>query len=852
MATSVFDTARERKRGRQAELRPISKEESVFARARQRQQEGLVTPLEEAGTVSKNIVTGAGRAMIGAIDTVGDVVKGLIGQLTPPGSPGGALSEEFQGAMSVSEQLKHAGIGLEEIPGTTARDIGTRAGEEAGLGAGVGGAATRAVGGIRRIAAPALKEAAEHPGRFVAAETVAGAGAGIGGELASPAGEAADIAGQLGGSVMPFALGRQIEGMLRVGSRARYKAGQRLKEEAFDPDLAIQNLGRTPEIEGLTLGQRTGDFGLLALERGITRMGVNQPRMLQQTEIMRDSVKYELERTLSPQSSEGARVAQEFMQGQIDTVMGQLDDRVSMATRGIDDRLSRLGPGTTRGAAQKVVQNELESLYSDVRVQEEELWNAVPSSVKVDRDQMVNAFKQGFPKERFLPRQVNLLPSDVTDLFRATRLDAAGKKVKLARKSVRELQAIRSDILDDARKAGVDSDFKKQRVYYQAADVLKGLMNAQAGVSAPLNAALKFSSVMNDRFRDGAVGKILGTSRGARPADATLALESILTSGPASGVAADELRKAQGDIFGWTPGERPAINENSRAFILDRFSREVVDKDLTARKVRDWRNNNQDLLRRFPDLDKRLSRLQKDRIELDDLVDQRSGQLKTLKQAQQGRFERFLQADPTNAIRVALGGPNPEQFTKFLLSKAREDPKGGALVGLKRGLMDDLFLQLDKNGVTTKNFKNYFSPAVKRAWRKVFTDDQMARVDVIGKELSRVDRSKQQLPGSATSENLSLMARLLARAGGGILGRIVPGGTLQVPQAAATGAQALAEEMTSKGKMWRLIEESVFNGDIGRDLMKTDRFMKRRAKNIRADFSKRLHGYLIEIDEEER
>lgn len=862
-------------------IEPVTKDELEAARTQERYKAGLASPppVEESVAVSKNLLTGAGKGAVGAIDSIGSIIKTMLlggkSDLTKSNIRRGMevffpdTLQQFEEA-SLGGILGDAGVTLPEIKGTPARRRGRVIGEELGAGmvagAGVVGAAGKAGHAARSVIPgaeksvspiPILKEAAETPNKFLGADIVASAGAGAGrAAVEETLGEnqILQLLGEMGGAATPFAFARTMENVFRQFNRSKIKAAEFVQKQVRDPVAAAKALDESTKVQGLTTGQQSGDLGLLALERGLTRSGADsQSQFLEQGLVARDSIIKGLEDALEPKATLGPVVAQEFMQGRIDAVTGLLDGLVEKSTKAIDERLRNLGPALTRENAQVITKNGLEVLRETAHRQRAELWSGVPRHLKVDSLVSAAAFKKGFPKTRFLPKTIAILPDDVRALFKGTRTSpVSGKQIKRASTSIGDLQLMRSDLLEDARKATVDSDFKKQRVYHQAADVLLELMHSKEGVSGPLDAALAFSRVFAERFHEGAVGDILGYSKGAKPSDATVALEGIFNATASAGPRADQLRAAQApiDVRGVEKQPYPEtfVEQGTEQFILRRFDDEVVGKKPTAQRIKDWRTNNQALLRRFPELDKRIQNLQRDKIEAEDLVNKRTGHLNTVKQAQKGRFETFLGADPTNAISVALGGTSPVKFTKFLINAARKDKTGGAMMGLRRGMIDDLTRRLKKGGgaPTLQKWDSYMKGSVEGAFAEVFTNAQMKQILMIRNGIKKLDRSKQQLPGSATIENQSIMLEMLSKIAAAKVGRATGTGTIQVPGMFIRQASRLTHLWMNPNKMYRLIEESIFNPELAKDLLKTST-----NKKTRGILENRIQGHLANIGEDE-
>lgn len=826
---------------RQAEARPVTGTEAQIARAQERFATGLTTAAREAPVLAANVSRGAQRALMTVSDLIGEGVKRLLLGVVDPGG----IRREVNPVFREFEEASLENILPEPeapIEGSVARNVATRIGNEIGATALPTGAVLRAA--ARGAQLPVTQFAARAPGTFTAGEMAAAAGAGAAAETLPGRGPLSELLKEVAGGTTPFAFATTLENMFRaVAQRSRGKAAAKVQLAAKDPETSAQLLSE-PTPEGMTAAQATGDPGLISLERSIVRAhDRGRNRFLDRQQQLNETLIGDVERALQP-SSAGIDVTREFMQGRIDTARNLLDQRAEQASDAVRMRIERLGAGVDEIQAQKVVYDELDRFYIDARAQETELYDNVPMNVVTPRIEASRRFRDAFRDEE--KDDIALLPTGVRELFRAKSgsgimeaLTGQGPR-DLPNVRIGRLQNLRSSVLNTAREARRNNQFNRARIHEKAADVLFDLMSSRRDVEGPLRSALEFSRNLNQRFTSGPVADILGLSRGqTRPTGREQPLAGLLR-GPEAGAAVSAIRAA---------GQSPASEAATADFVLSKFQNEVIQPSgdrLTVDRLRRWRQSNRALLSRFPEIDKALQTTEGAQLIAERRLNE-LGQFDTsVRQAQHGMLRRFLAADPTQAVSVALGGDQPARFSRELVRLAKDDKTGNAFKGLQRGYFEDVMGNVidQNNNLTLGRWNRYFTRKRLNAFSEVFTPTQMRALSTVKYNLQRAQRSAQRMPGgSDTVENASMLTLAVFRLAGAGLARRVTN-TLQGAAFGATAGQNMARALENPRKAMLLVERAVMEPEVMRDLLRT------RTRRDAA-WENRINGYLADLEDDE-
>ena len=247
---------------------------------------------------------------------------------------------------------------------------------------------------VGRLATQMQKEMIERPGRALAAETLAVPGIAAARTIAEEEGfsPTQQMLAEIAGGATPTALvstaakvsptrlsAIALTPFLKSGAKAR--ASRRVQELVADP---AESAKRIEDLKGSALlpGARTEDAGLMNLEQAVLRENPQlQATMTQKRAETINDLKNEIRK------SGNVKNTRKFLEARIKRLNKAIDVRIERAAEDAEQSLlalnaQNLDPITAKQASNKVVRDILEEALADGRVQEEELWSAIPQNLK--------------------------------------------------------------------------------------------------------------------------------------------------------------------------------------------------------------------------------------------------------------------------------------------------------------------------------------------------------------------------------------------------------------------------------------------------------------------------------------
>ena len=713
------------------------------------------------------------------------------------------------------------------------------------------GAATRVTSQVARNLRPPPKtvagrvmhqiaeDALRRPKRFIAAEVAAGATAGTGGFIARelfPESEAASVIGELTGAVTPAAVitgvkltammlgAKVVRAMARTvtptGGRTRAK--ERFEAVSRDPKQAVAELGGEDVLEGaaLTPAQRTGDEGLLSLEKSVIESSEQlkaqaDEQITQATVVIRQAIAdlgegVPVQRTVD--TMEKARTYINFL----------LDTRLRVAARQADERIADLAPGASRREANLIAKEEIEKALEEANFQLGELFDAVPLEVVVSakgsRDFLTKLVKktplaqrEDIPTvaARLLGRDEQV-PEGFEEAFAAFGLASTRFTDRVP---VAELQGLRSKLLETARTARSEGQFNRARIADEIAEAVLKDMGAEVDAvtgpaGAQLRLALDFAKDVKNRFNKGPVRRLLKPDpRGGETVATALTLEQTVgVGGPRARVEAEALVKAV-ERTGDVPALRGAVED----FLLDDFQRRAIrGGKINPALAETFMARNQDILEDFPELASRLD----DAIRAGDasLAAQKkaAGVARRLGDPKVSRAAVFLKEPAQDGIKRAAKLPESEAGAVMveLVKEVRRDPTGDALRGLKTAFGDFLLEKTSSTITTTAGDFTVYGSVLKRLLEKpgstkrmateLFDADELQRLDVIVETAVKVEKGikAKARPEGVIADAPSRVFSTLAGVLGAWTGRQLKTGTIQAPGRMASFFEAMLKKGT--------------------------------------------------------
>lgn len=709
------------------------------------------------------------------------------------------------------------------------------------------GMATKAGLFLRNLFPQAGRSLMARPVRGLAMETVAGATAGAGGYVAVqayPDSSAAKLAGEVVGGLAPSLLpmrialntaaaarryiGHRLHGGRRAGERARRAVPESEREAVAarldDPTTLDPDTG----LPVLTPSQRTGEPGLLALERAVMESSDELAREADDQIWRANQVIQQSAETIgtAPES-----VAEETIEAAHQYLGSLLETRVRIATQQVDERVAALGPRATREQVNRIAAEEIESALAAARRQENELYAAIPQGAAVPTSAATSTYKN-------LLDGLSLAQMDDMPQVARRLLDPESKEFLGAETTIKELRGLQSKLRAVARnaRAGDTPNYDQARLADGIADSITDdiARTLDDTVSGAVALAVGFSRGLNDRFSRGVVGKLLGRDvRGSRRVPEGLTLEQTLGGGgPKAREAFDGLRRA------FDSPEAPGSEVMLRAaddYLRGRFMSQAVENGvLNVARAKRFVQDNVELLGRMPEF--RAAVLEA--IEAGD-----TAALAASRQAR-ARFSNpsvakaalYVERGPGEAFRQ-LARLRPAQAgrqAQTLLNTVRLDTTGEAFEGLKAAFREFL-LGTARTGSRDMRGRPFLSgfglrdtlnkPAIEAMAGKLLSTDERRRLNIIVEDLIKLERRlatdvpQEGIVGDKPAQVIRLVAGLAGAASGRHLARALGfGGTLQAPELMSRRFRQLADAGVHDPVM-RLIVDAIRDERLFRELL---------------------------------
>lgn len=704
-------------------------------------------------------------------------------------------------------------------PETLAGRFGVGVGEAAGFMVPFAGAARALApaGGLLGATASGLNAPlVSHPRTMMASELAAGGGfraaeAAAEDQFGEEYGPLGGIAGGLLGGLSPVAatqgpLARAGRAAINWGSRqiapftergARQIAGDRLRGLSADPDQALTNLEQ-PSIGNLSPAQRTGEPGVMALERTVAD---TDPRFARALEGQQDASAQALRQFAREVGGEPAR-ARQFFEGQIEA-----------ARENAARRLQMIEPERRSSANAAIVREELDGAFSAAKQVENEIWSDVPPMAVVPTQRTRNMFEeivQNTPRAKAdeIPQLArNLLGDDgfapsepVSEVYglysrlgQMVREEAA--KPAPNRSIIANLTRLRGALLEDLGAAG----------------------DTQTAVGSAINQARNYSREVADTFESGTVGRLLGATRqGGDRVDPSLTLEAALGSGGTRGsVGARDITDAA--AFGGDGSRLQTTQGAVEDFIRGRFvDRTARSGEISPDRARDFMSRERETLDRFPSLAEQFSG-----------AEQAARSVADLQASPGGAFIRTQQG---NEIAQNVFGRNvtdPQEAARALFRQASADETGQAVAGLKGGAVDFVMgaattASRGDPQISGRAIRNTIDEN-RAALNEILSDTEIDRLSRIGREFTKLERARGSglLAGDIVDDQpnriVEYLARVVAARSGAQMGAGTSGASLQAAGMASNRVREMMRRLQG-GRAEALLREAVQDERLMRSL----------------------------------
>ena len=454
----------------------------------------------------EGIITSTARQFVGGLEDVTELIAGPLEETFGTiliGSEG----VEFVGPSEVRRRKQEGdfprlGGGTREEPtdifGSAARVAGQTAAAAPILGTAAAAASVparaatklgRAAQFPQKLIAQAGQTFARSPGAVTSVETALGASAGAGGFVAKqifPDSDAAQFVGEIIGgtapSLTPTGLAIRAAGGVRnaikivrhpfteIGGRKRAAARAQRAAPTEQREQALTELDRPTIVDPetgkpvLTPAQRTGEQGLLSLERAVME---SSEELTRHSDIRIAHANEVIQRSLTSLGDQPAAAAVPIQDAQryLDNL---LDTRVRIAAQRVDERVTELGPKASREQTNLVAREELEKALGSARAQEQELYAVIPEKTAAPFSETKSQFNTiirslGKAQQSDIPAVAKRFLSEESDEFFGKNLPVGFKKGET---TIQELRALQSKLRETARnsRAGDKRNLNKARI----------------------------------------------------------------------------------------------------------------------------------------------------------------------------------------------------------------------------------------------------------------------------------------------------------------------------------------------------------------------------------------------------
>ena len=663
-------------------------------------------------------------------------------------------------------------------------------------------------GTVGRIATQMQKELIQRPGRALTAETLAVPGI-AGARTIAEENQFAptqQILLEIAGGATPSALVSTATRPLKLGlsalvpftkSGAKVRASRRVQELVADPEKAAQ---RIDDLKGSKLlpSARTEEPGLMALEQAVIKeTSQAQATMTEKRAEIINSLKNEIRK------SGNINNTRKFLESRIRRLNKAIDVRIEKAAEDVEQSLlalnaQNLDPITAKQASNKVVRDILEEALADGRVQEEELWSAIPQALKGKTSNTRSALQKEIDN-------LSTAQQDDIPIIARTIIESDDFKVT----SVKEIDGLYRKLGEEATRARAAGDFNKARISENLRSaILSDLDNfgAKGAGADSLKAARAYSRQLNEKFRRGPIGNIMGFSReGGEKIARDLTIPTIIGSGGVKGrLGVQALQRAVDD---------PTALEGITNYLKADFAQSVLDPNtgrVNPARYETFVRRNAEILELVPSTKQQLASARSAEDVLRRVTKRGDAFRKTFDKPSVSVVSRLVNSPIDKEINKVLASANPVESMASLVRAVRKDKSGQALEGLKAGLSEYLidivsFRKTDVLGrpvidanrlralLLDENFSNPL--------RQVFNNREMANITNAVKQMSAIQkqaatRKEAEVIGDRAGFILEKLVQIMG-AKAGAKASSTAGGSIQSANIGSTAARKLLNNLVA-------------------------------------------------------
>lgn len=556
--------------------------------------------------------------------------------------------------------------------------------------------------------------------------------------------------------------------------RGDNRAVTRLAGAEPDAAGALRRANEANVLEGapLTLAELAESPGLLSLQRSIAE---SSDRLSQAAQERFADVNALSQEAVRAASGSPGKVSIEDTRRYLSAL---LEERIRIARVATDEAIAKLAPSRTNADVNALARVELDNAYEAALKQEKDLWEALDLEVPAAYSNLDSTY-QRIVNESASDRVAllrDLVPGKLRSFLGST--DAEGKFVPGAfgeePPTARELVSFRQELLDMAQRERA-KDAPNRRKIRAATMLQEAILNDIAqlgGTSDAFDVARAFSRDMNQRFRQGEVGTIMGFDiDGSGAVDPMLTLESTLGLGNARGAnATSQLLEAV-----QRTGNTPAMRGHMENFLRDEFTKHAVRYGMfDPKKAANYVMRRRDTLRLFPEL----------RRDMEAAVSSGDAQKvaeNMLEKPSVSAAALVLGSSPLTTIDTLFASSNPQQRAKELRRMFDADLNGSALAGMQNSMADWLLGKSMSGAADVRDLQflsgrkmreQLTNPAIRAAFEEMFTPQQMEKLDQAANTMAAIDLSRTAQPAmeGVISDKEALFFRIVRSLSANVVG----------------------------------------------------------------------------------
>lgn len=774
----------------------------------------------------------------GAVDITASLLRKI------PGADRIVPEDSFGGTESIKRGMRMIGAPVAEGP---AEGFGAQmargTGEALGFAAPASGLAKAYQGSkgvVGMLARPFNETMVKAPVATGAIEAASGAGMGAGREVArvNEFGPGGTMTAEMIGGMSPVGLSMGTTGLILKGGKkaaglgkeglvpftqkgAEPRAARRLQEVATDVDDAIRSVD-IYEGAPLSPSTKTGQQGILELEDAVLRG--DPSRRQQMSQKTSDSIQ-ELRQAIEGESN--LAPVKKVIEQRKKRALASLEARTEQASDDAAIAISELGDVSAEDAT-LLVRDRLTRALDEARTEEARLWERIPKKARAPVSNTIKTYKQ--LRSKLAKAQSGDMPASAQSVIgpRAKR-QQGGARIK--RTTINELDGLYKKLGEEATQARAAKEFNKARIAEDLREaILDDISNADGGpaIQESIQTARAFSRELNEKFRKGPTGKILGYGREGGPAiDPSLGLEKTI------GVAGQTGELGRRAISRATQDD-PLALEGMQNYIKSRFLKKTMkDGEIGSTEARNFIRDNRELLDAFPGLRSQLEAARKTADVSRRVTKREDFFRKALDKPAVSATAKILNAPvDTEIAKIFSPTSDTDELIGAVMRSVRKDKSGEALEGMKSGVGQFLIKSAEMPSMADESGRAFLNgiklqrliKTNESALKKVYSGPEVARLKYMAELLEKFQKqrmtNREKIP--VIMDAPGWMLDKVAGVAGAMLGRRIGSAagssTIQTPGIVSNAMKQLLNKVT-QDKAQQMLSDAITDEKLFKQLL---------------------------------